>query len=63
MAKCVRMVGQGVPYRMCNEEAAQIVREGDGEYCSKKFFKDWWQANEVPSGAVVNRATAGCREG
>lgn len=42
MAKCVRLVGQGVPVRVSNEEAFQIVERGkDGEYCPKSFFKDW----------------------
>lgn len=45
MAKCVRMVGQGVPYRMHDEDAADIVRSGDGEYCPKSVFKAHW-ANE-----------------
>lgn len=41
--KCVRLVGQGVPVRMSDEEAFQIVeRDKDGEYCSKSFWKDWW---------------------
>lgn len=40
--KCVRMVGQGVPVRMPDDEAHQIVvHEGDGEYCSKSFWKGW----------------------
>lgn len=42
--KCVRIVGQGVPIRVSDAEARKIVeREGDGEYCGKQFFKDWWK--------------------
>ncbi len=40
--KCVRLVGQGVPTRLSNTEAAAIVREHDGEYCPKSFYRDWW---------------------
>lgn len=40
--KCVRLVGQGVPYRFTDAKARQIVeKDGDGEYCPKSFFKDW----------------------
>ncbi len=40
--KCVRIVGQGVPVRVSDEEAFQIVhRDKDGEYCSKSFYKEW----------------------
>lgn len=40
--KTVRVVGQGVPVRLSNEEAFQVVeRDKDGEYCSKSFYKDW----------------------
>jgi hypothetical protein len=43
--KCIRLVGQGVPVRVSDAEAFQIVErdDGDGEYCSKSFFKDWYQ--------------------
>lgn len=42
MAKCIRVVGQGVPARMSNEEAFQwVIRDKDGEYCSKDFYKKW----------------------
>lgn len=40
--KCVRMVGQGIPVRVSNEDAHQIVEiDKDGEYCSKSFFKQF----------------------
>lgn len=43
MAKCVRLVGQGVPYRFHDEDAFQIVeRDKDGEYWSKAAFKEHW---------------------
>lgn len=42
MAKCIQVVGQGVPARVSNEDAFQIViRDHDGEYCPKHVFKDW----------------------
>lgn len=41
--KCVRIVGQGVPVRLSDEDAFQIVeRDLDGEYCSKSFWKQWY---------------------
>lgn len=44
MAKCFRVVGQGVPLRTSDEDAFQVVeRDHDGEYCSKAFFKEWYQ--------------------
>lgn len=40
--KCIRLVGQGVPVRVSNEEAFKIVvLEHDGEYCSKSVYKEW----------------------
>lgn len=42
--KCVRIVGQGVPCRMSDVKAREIVEhDKDGEYCSKSFFKNWWR--------------------
>lgn len=41
--KCVRVVGQGIPVRMSNEDAFQIVdRDRDGEYCPKDFWRRWY---------------------
>jgi hypothetical protein len=41
MAKCIMVVGQGVPVRMSDDDAFQIVvRDGDGEYCPKSEMKD-----------------------
>ena len=49
MAKCIRIVGQGVPVRMSDEDAFQVVvRDGDGEYCSKRFWKDWYDNHASP---------------
>lgn len=51
MAKCIRVVGQGVPVRMSDDDAFQVVvRDGDGEYCSKRFFKDWKRPAEGDTG-------------
>ena len=48
MAKCIRVVGQGVPVRMSDVDAFQVVeRDHDGEYCSKKFWKDWFVSPAV----------------
>lgn len=42
MAKCIRLVGQGVPARMSDDDAFQVVeRDGDGQYCPKDLWKDW----------------------
>jgi hypothetical protein len=43
--KCVCQIGQGVPVRMTDAEAAELVAEGDGEYCSKGFWKTWWDTD------------------
>lgn len=41
--KCIRVVGQGVPCRVTNEVAFRVVDlDKDGEYCSKRFFKEWY---------------------
>jgi len=40
MAKCIRVVGQGVPVRLSDEDAFQVVeRDRDGQYCPKHEFK------------------------
>lgn len=40
MAKCFQLVGQGVPVRMSDDDAFQIVeREFDGQYCPKSVWK------------------------
>ena len=42
MAKCIRVI-EGFPVRMSDEDAFQVVvRDGDGEYCSKRFWKAWY---------------------
>jgi len=40
MAKCFQVVGQGIPVRMSDEDAFQIVdRDRDGQYCPKHVWK------------------------
>jgi hypothetical protein len=40
MAKCFQVVGQGVPVRMSDDDAFQVVdRDKDGEYCPKSVWK------------------------
>lgn len=46
--RCVRIVGQGVPTRLTDAEAAKVVRQGDGEYCTKEFWKKWWDRAGMP---------------
>lgn len=54
--KCIRVVGQGVPIRMSDEDAFQWVeRDGDGEYCSKSFWKEWHKANGTQAKAYHKR--------
>lgn len=49
MAKCVRIVGQGVPVRMSDDDAFTIVhRDLDGEYCPKSFWQKWYDENHRP---------------
>lgn len=41
MAKCFQVVGQGIPVRMSDADAFQIVdREYDGQYCPKHVWKE-----------------------
>ena len=45
--KCVRVVGQGVPVRMPDAEAFALVHiMGDGDYCPKKLWREWYDGNE-----------------
>lgn len=47
MAKCIRVVGQGVPCRMSDDDAFQVVeRDHDGEYCPKSFWREWYEEVE-----------------
>lgn len=43
--KCVQVVGQGIPHRMRDHDAAQLVAEGDAEYCSKSVWKEFHDNN------------------
>jgi hypothetical protein len=57
--KCVRTVGQGVPIRMTDAEARQWVeRDHDGEYCKKRFWREWW-SNETHRGSWPNAGSQG----
>lgn len=43
MAKCIQVVGQGIPVRLSDDDAFQVVeRDHDGQYCSKKLFKHYY---------------------
>jgi hypothetical protein len=43
MAKCIQVVGQGIPVRMSDDDAFQVVeRDHDGQYCSKNVWRDWY---------------------
>lgn len=57
MAKCVQIVGQGIPARVSDEDAFQIVdRDHDGQYCPKSV----WRGSTEPLRAklVGNKITA-----
>lgn len=44
--KCVRVVGQGIPHRLTNDDARKLVEvDKDGEYCPKHVFKKFWADN------------------
>jgi hypothetical protein len=41
MAKCFQVVGQGIPVRMSDADAFQVVdRDKDGQYCPKHVWKE-----------------------
>ena len=43
MAKCIQVVGQGIPVRMSDTDAFQVVvRDGDGQYCPKSMWRNWY---------------------
>jgi hypothetical protein len=45
--KCVQIVGQGIPVRLSDDDAFQIVeRDKDGEYCPKHVWKEFYDATE-----------------
>jgi hypothetical protein len=46
--KCLRIVGQGIPVRMSDADAARIIAEGDGEYCKKEVWKRFHDTNADP---------------
>lgn len=47
--KCLRIVGQGLPVRMSDDDAARVIAEGDGEYCAKHVWKQFHDHNRDPS--------------
>lgn len=57
MAKCIQVVGQGVPSRCTDDEAFQIVeRDGDGQYCSKSLWRKWYAPSPTfPEGREPHR--------
>lgn len=48
--KCVQVVGQGVPIRMTDDDAARLVREGDGQYCPRKTWRLFYDESEFWKG-------------
>jgi hypothetical protein len=46
--KCIQVVGQGIPVRMSDADAAQVIAEGDGEYCAKAVWKRFHDRNADP---------------
>jgi hypothetical protein len=54
--KCVQVVGQGIPVRLSDDDAFQIVRRDfDGEYCPKRVFKEYRKS--YPSHPAHSRIT------
>lgn len=43
--KCCRVVGQGIPHRFTDDDAARLIAEGDGEYCPKSVWKNFHDTN------------------
>ena len=47
--KCVQLVGQGVPVRVSDEDAYQlVVIDKDAEYCPKWIWKQHYDRREEP---------------
>jgi len=47
--KCIQVVGQGVPVRVTDEDAAEIItRDKDGSYCPKHVWKQWYDRRHEP---------------
>lgn len=58
--KCIQVVGQGVPVRVSNEDAHQIVAvDRDGSYCPKHIWKQWYDRRGEVRRIITNirRAT------
>lgn len=63
MAKCIRVVGQGIPVRMSDDDAFQIVvRDHDGDYCPKRVWKEYYdtpdKSERLTARLVGNKITA-----
>lgn len=60
--KCIQLVGQGVPVRVTDEDAHQIVKlDHDGDYCAKRIWKRWYDRRGEPRRTVtkIERAKHG----
>jgi hypothetical protein len=45
-SKCIQIVGQGIPIRVSNADAHQLVAiDKDGQYCPKKVWKAYHAAH------------------
>lgn len=50
--KCVRVVGQGIPIKLSDDDAFRLVeRDRDAQYCSKSFWKEWYADSMLDRGA------------
>lgn len=53
--KCIQLVGQGVPVRLSDKDARQIVvLDHDGAYCPKHIWKQWYDRRGEPRRTVTN---------
>ena len=53
--KCIQIVGQGVPVRLTDADAHQIVvLDHDGEYCPKHVWKAWYDRRNEPRHTVLD---------
>jgi hypothetical protein len=59
--KCVQVVGQGIPVRLTNEDAFQLVeRDKDGEYCPKHVWREHWATQ--PGGLSAGFGSIGAKK-
>lgn len=46
MAKCVQVVGQGIPIRVSDDFAIQLVRRDlDASYCPKRVWREFYKTH------------------